>query len=171
MSQMHDAVEKANKILRQFDLRNPERIARQADIMVLPQPFKKQKGAYTVIERQPIIFIKEDLPSVTRQIVIGHELGHHYLHREEIAHCGTFREFNIFDMRDNHMEFEANIFAAQIMLPDDEILEYIYNGFDVSQIARAMRSDINLVALKVAEMNRRGYSFREQEHNPKFLKA
>lgn len=74
-------------------------------------------------------------------------------------------------MRDNHMEFEANIFAAQIMLPDDEILEYIYNGFDVSQIARAMRSDINLVALKVAEMNRRGYSFREQEHNPKFLKA
>ena len=74
MSRMIDAVDKANKILRQFDLRNPERIARQADIMVLPQPFKKQKGAYTVIERQPIIFIKEDLPSVTRQIVIGHEL-------------------------------------------------------------------------------------------------
>ncbi len=171
MSQMLDAVDKANKIFRQFGVRNPERIAKEAGILVMPQPFKHQKGAYTVIERQPIIFYKQDLHPVMRQIVLGHELGHHYLHRAEIANCGIFKEFNIFDMRDNHYEYEANVFAAQIMLPDDEILEYIMNGFDISQIASAMRSDINLIALKVAEMNRRGYKFREQEHNTKFLKA
>ncbi len=171
MSQMMDAVRKANRIFRMYDERVPERIARQAGIMVMPQPFKQQKGAYTVIERQPIILIKEDLPYSMRQIVIGHELGHHYLHRAEVAQCGTFREFNIFDMQNNRMEYEANIFAAQLMLPDDEILEYIYNGFNVEQIARAMKSDINLVALKVSEINTRGYSFSEQEHNAKFLKA
>ncbi len=131
----------------------------------------RERGAYTVIERQPIIFYKQDLHPVMKQIVLGHELGHHYLHRAEIADCGIFKEFNIFDMRDNHYEYEANVFAAQIMLPDDEILEYIMNGFDISQIASAMCSDINLIALKVAEMNRRGYKFREQEHNTKFLKA
>lgn len=46
------------------------------------------------------------------------------------------------------MEYEANIFVAQISLPDDEILDYIERGYDVQQIARAMHSNINLVALK-----------------------
>lgn len=73
-------------------------------------------------------------------------------------------------MRDHRMEYEANMFAAQIALPDEDILELIYNGYDVGQIARAMESDINLVALKVAELNSRGYSFREQEHRNDFLK-
>lgn len=68
------------------------------------------------------------------------------------------------------MEYEANMFAAQIALPDDEVLDYIYTGYDVGQIALAMRSDINLVALKVAELNTRGYRFREQEHRNDFLK-
>ena len=73
-------------------------------------------------------------------------------------------------MRENRMEYEANLFAAQLMLPDDEIKEYIYRGFDVQQIAKAMRSDINLVAIKVAELNRQGCRFREQEFRSDFLK-
>ena len=68
------------------------------------------------------------------------------------------------------MEYEANLFAAQLMLPEEEIKEYIYRGFDVQQIARAMRSDINLVAIKVAELNRQGCRFREQEYKNNFLK-
>lgn len=51
-----------------------------------------------------------------------------------------FREFQIFDMRGNVMEYEANLFAAQI--------------------AMATASDIYLVALKVSELSRRGYAFR-----------
>ena len=73
-------------------------------------------------------------------------------------------------MRDQRMEYEANMFAAQIALPDDVILEYIYGGYDVGQIARIMCSDINLVALKVSELNMQGHRFREQEHRSSFLK-
>ena len=51
-----------------------------------------------------------------------------------------------------------------------DIMELIYKGFDVAQIARALRSDINLVALKVAELNSRGHSFRPQEYKNTFLK-
>ena len=103
-------------------------------------------------------------------IVLLHEIGHDTLHRDEAVSTGGFQEFNIFDMGNRRMEYEANIFAAQISLPDDEILEYIYRGYDVGQIARAMDSDINLVALKVAELNRQGYSFREQDFRGDFLK-
>ncbi len=70
--------------------------------------------------------------------------------QREAIQVGGLQKFNIFDMRNQRMEYEANMFAAQIALPDDEILEYIYGGYDVGQIARIMCSDINLVALKVS---------------------
>ncbi|MDO5401342.1 MAG: ImmA/IrrE family metallo-endopeptidase [Eubacteriales bacterium] len=139
-------------------------------MIVVPRNFTKQKGVYKVIERNRYIFIKADLHPVMHSIVLLHEIGHDVLHRAEAIRVGGFQEFNIFDMRDHRMEYEANMFAAQIALPDEDILELIYNGYDVGQIARAMESDINLVALKVAELNSRGYSFREQEHRNDFLK-
>ena len=102
-----------------------------------------------------------------RRIVLLHEIGHDQLHRKQAT---VFQEFNLFDMTSNSMEYEANLFAAQIALPDDDIIEHIYDGLDASQIARAMHSDINLVALKVSELSRRGYSFRNIEHRNDFLK-
>ena len=68
------------------------------------------------------------------------------------------------------MEYEANVFAAQVSLPDDEILDYIYAGYDIGQIAKMMESDINLVALKADALIAKGYSFRSQEHRNNFLK-
>lgn len=165
-----DAVRRADQLVRRYGTRNPDRLAREMGITVMARPFVRQKGAYKVIERNRFIFIKEDLSPVMHEIVMLHEIGHDTLHRDEAVSTGGFQEFNIFDMGNKIMEFEANIFAAQISLPDDETLEYIYRGYDVGQIARAMGSDINLVALKVAELNRRGYRFREQDYRSDFLK-
>ena len=132
--------------------------------------FKKQRGAYKVLMRNRFIFIKDDLHPVMERIVMLHEIGHDALHREEAVKAGGFKEFNIFDMRQSRMEYEANIFASQISLPDDEILEYIENGYDIQQIARAMHSDINLVALKTDTLIAQGYRFRHQEYRNQFLK-
>ena len=98
MTRITDAVRTANRIMRKYDERNPERIAHYAGIMILPQPFVKQKGAYTVMMRKPIIFIKRDLHPAMRSIVLAHELGHHFLHRQEAMQSGGFHEFNLFDM-------------------------------------------------------------------------
>ena len=166
----NEAIQKANRIVRQCGTRNADRIANELGMIVMPRDFTRQKGAYMVIERNRYIFINKNLHPVMHDIVLLHEIGHDCLHRSEAIKVGGLKEFNIFDMGDQRMEYEANMFAAQIALPDDEVLEYIYTGYDVGQIARAMRSDINLVALKVAELNTRGYRFREQEHRSDFLK-
>lgn len=171
MTRITDAVRTANRIMRKYDERDPERIAHYAGIMILPQPFVKQKGAYTVMMRKPIIFIKRDLHPAMRSIVLAHELGHHFLHRQEAIQSGGFHEFNLFDMQNNQMEYEANVFAAQLKLPDEDVLECVYNGYDIAATARALHSDINLVALKIAELNRRGYQLREQEYRNKFLRS
>ena len=43
MTRIADAVRTANRIMRKYDERDPERIAHYAGIMILPQPFVKQK--------------------------------------------------------------------------------------------------------------------------------
>lgn len=102
-----------------------------------------------------------------RRIVILHEIGHDQLHRRQAT---VFQEFSLFDMSAGIMEYEANLFAAQIMLPDEEVLEYVYQGYSAGQIAAALGSNYNLVAIKTADLSRRGHSFRSVDYNLKFLK-
>ena len=120
-----EAIQKANRIVRQCGTRNADRIARELGLIVMPRDFSRQKGAYMVIERNRYIFINKHLDPVMHDIVLLHEIGHDCLHRKEAVQVGGLQEFNIFDMRDQRMEYEANMFAAQIALPDDEILEYL----------------------------------------------
>ena len=165
-----EIVKKANRLVNELGTRNPQTMARELGIEIIPLGFKRQRGAYKVLMRNRFIFIKSDLHPVMENIVLSHEIAHDILHRDEAIRAGGFKEFNIFDMRQNRMEYEANIFASQISLPDDEILEYIEQGFDIQQIARAMHSDINLVALKTDTLISQGYRLRPQEHKNDFLK-
>ncbi len=165
-----DAIQRATRLVNQSGTRDPYRIAADLGITILEYAFKKQKGVYKVIEKNRFIFIKEDLDPVMKSIVLLHEIGHDQLHRKEAVAVGGFQEFNLFDMANVRMEYEANIFASTISLPDDEILEYIYQGFDTGQIASAMDSDINLVALKVDSLRTQGFDLRRQDVDGCFLR-
>ena len=164
------AVLAADKIYKKHKTRNADELAELLGITVYECPFVNQKGVYKIIERNPYVYIKETLEPQLRNIVLLHEIGHHVLHRKEATILNGFQEINIFDIHKNKMEYEANVFAAQISLPDDEILEYIMRSDDVEKIALAMSSDANLVALKVEHLNKMGYEFRVQEHRSDFLK-
>ena len=59
----------------------------------------------------------------------------------------------------------SNIVAAEILMDSDEVLRYIYEyGYTAEQIASAMSTDINLVALKVAHLATLGYNLHALEH-------
>ena len=143
-----EIVQTANRLVDTLGTRDPHRIARELGIEVIPMNYKRQRGAYKVILRNRFIFIKNDLHPAMESIVMLHEIGHDVLHRKEAVKAGGFKEFNIFNMQESRMEYEANVFASQVSLDDEEILEYIRYGYDIQQIASAMHSDTNLVALK-----------------------
>ena len=170
MANTSEIVRKANHLVKECGTRDPNRIARELGIEVMPCDFKRQKGAYKVILRNRFIFIKQDLHPVMSNIVMLHEIGHDILHQSEAIAAGGFKEFNIFNMHDIRMEYEANIFASQVALDDDEFLELCEKGYDIQQIARALHSDINLVALKSDTLISQGYRLRQQEHTNDFLK-
>ena len=118
--------------------------------------------------RNRFMFIKDNLHPVMEKIVLLHELGHDSLHREEATQVGGFKEFEVFNMTKSNLEYEANIFAAQLLLPDDVVKEMVYNGYDSQKIAQATGSEINLVALKVADLVMKGMPFRKQEYRNRF---
>lgn len=165
-----EIVRRANRIIKRCGTRDPHKIAEELGIEILYCPFKVQRGAYKVIMRNRFMFLKGDLEPAMENIVLLHELGHDSLHRDEATKTGGFKEFNIFDVRDSRMEYEANIFAAQVALPDDDFLELAERGYDVQQIAQALRSDVNLVALKADTLISQGYRFRPQAHRNDFLR-
>ena len=68
-------------------------------------------------------------------------------------------------------EYEANIVAAEILLNSDEVLEYIYDyGYTSVQIAQAMHTDINLIALKIAHLAETGHDLRRIDYRSDFWK-
>ena len=159
-------IKKANRIISKYGTRDPKKLCTFLGIKIMEIPFTRQKGVYKVIAGNRYIFIKEDLDPVMHDIVIWHEIGHDQLHRKDML---IFQEFNLFDMKDSRIEYEANLFAAQLGLDDRETLDLIYMGKDVSAIAGELSSDINLVALKVSALASMGYDFRIPEYSNNFL--
>lgn len=156
-------------LIRKYGTRDPFAIAKALGIEILySDDMNRLKGMYRIIKRNRFIILNSKNSSEMNRIVCAHELGHDRLHRD-FAKTTPLQEFMLYDMASRH-EYEANIFAANLLLDDDEMLEYIKNGYDTLQIAKATETDINLVALKVDYLIRNGYNLKKQEHNNKFLK-
>ena len=120
--------------------------------------FSKLKGFYCIMNRQPYIVINQNLSREKKRIVAAHELGHDRLHRH-LAKMGIMQEFELYDMT-ARPEFEANAFAAELLIEDSQINELIELGYDMEQISRCLSTDINLVGLKIGIMNTKGFNLR-----------
>lgn len=159
-----------NRLVKRCDTRNPFEIAENLGIKIMMvDDFKRLKGLYRIIKRNRWIFLNSNLDTRTQEIVCAHEIGHDQLHRS-LAKGDGLMEFMLYDMR-SRPEYEANIVAAEILLPDDDVLELIYDyGYDVEQIACQLKSDINLVNMKTEILRYKGYDLRQGEFRSNFLK-
>ena len=162
--------EVGERLVRRCGTRDPFEMARQLGVEVLFCPdFGSMKGMYRVKQRNRFIFLNDGLTPQMQRIVCAHELGHDQLHRN-LAKDGALREFMLYDMS-TRPEYEANIVAAEILLDSGEVLDYVYRcGYTTEQIARAMETDINLVALKVAHLIEAGFALNPGEYRGDFLK-
>jgi Zn-dependent peptidase ImmA (M78 family) len=148
----------ALKLINKCKTREPFKIARIIGVNVWwRNDFVNLKGMYKVIERNRFIFVNSNLDEYERRVIIAHELGHDALHRE-LAKDGILQEFMLYDMK-TRPEYEANVFAAEILLDDERILNLAERNFDESQIAMKLGVNINLLLIKLNEMNKRGHNF------------
>ena len=59
-------------------------------------------------------------------------------------------------MRTKH-ECEANAFASHLIIDDDELIDLMKQDYDVVQLSAAMGTNINLMLIKLNELNRMGW--------------
>ena len=158
------------KLVKKYKTNDPIELADCLGIDIMwTSEFTKLKGMYAYIKRNGFIMLNRNLDENKLRIVCAHEIGHHILHRED-AKVTPFQEFELYNMN-NSREYEANIFAASLLLDDDTVMKYVYEyGYSAPQIAATMKSNINLVALKIAVLKTKGHDFNKLDYNSDFLK-
>ncbi len=156
-------------LVRRCGTRDPYAIAGQCGIELLrAEHFGRLKGMYVIIKGVRFILLNADNPPEVDRIVCAHELGHDQLHRE-MAAMHALREVTLYDLA-SRLEYEANRFAAELLLEDGEVLDLITEGNAVERIAALTACDANLVALKIDRLIADGYPLRPQTHNTAFLR-
>ena len=169
MRQNEDISRSVRSLCERYGTRDPFRIAEAMGIHILySDALHRLKGMYRVIKRNRFIILNAKNSEQMNRIVCAHELGHDQLHRV-FATEHALHEFALYDMS-TRVEYEANIFAAELLLETDTVLDMTRAGMDTVQIAAATETDINLVALKADSLIRAGYELRGQPHNSRFLK-
>lgn len=147
--------ELTEEIKRRCGTLNPFEIAEALNIMVRgSDEFKTLAGMYTVIKGRRVIILNNNLPEHKSRAVLAHEIGHALLHGE-LAEGTVMRDFMLYDMS-LRPEYEANLFAADLLLGDREIIDLatVY-GYTPAQIAAELKTDEALVKIKIDSIKNR----------------
>lgn len=124
-----------------INYRNIYKICNDLDIIILERPYKKQLGAFTIINKIPFIFLKDSLDDNMKQIIIAHEIGHYVLHKNIIKTLPLLRDYSLFDKREKEIEKEANIFAFYLLVDVDEFEKEIKEINNIDDVAKKFRID------------------------------
>ena len=140
--------------------RDPFRLAGKLGYNVRYINTKKQKGFCINILNNYFIYINENMSEQMQRMTCAHELGHILLHKDRLARDkqGRFRkivEMELFDIS-SRTEYEANLFAANLLIDEEELMKMLYEGHDIVSIASGFDVNVNLLAIKLAEMRKDG---------------
>ena len=137
-------------------------LCRSLGILLNPQPMGPDgnsiKGFFLISKRMPVITYNCDLPKVVQSFIIAHEIGHAILHRHLKIKC--FRDVNAFDESDP-CEKEANLFAAELLMEDADVLEKMNEDSTFFGAAAGMNVPAELLDFKFRLMKWKGYKMVE----------
>jgi Zn-dependent peptidase ImmA (M78 family) len=141
-----------------------EQLARDAGAVISYQPFDAEDISgllYRAVDSTPVIGVNSNNPRVRQRFTIAHELGHLTLHQghdlilERLVRL-NFRDATSSTASDSE-EIEANMFAAELLMPEDflrhslgvllrgrpiadlEVVRRLTRRFEVSQSAMEYR--------------------------------
>jgi Zn-dependent peptidase ImmA (M78 family) len=130
-------------LVQKYNTRNPERLAQYLGIYVVHKDYSLYtKGYFIKTLRNKFIVVNSALDEWERKIVLAHELGHAILHSSEPIYF--IREYTLFPV--GPYEFEANKFAAELLIDDDEIKELKHTS--TSCIAAVLEVNEDLIKYK-----------------------
>lgn len=171
MSTIKHICKNVDKLILKFNTRDPFEICKRMDIHIHYKDLGTTLKAYYFYQsRIKNIVINSLSGEIVRKILCAHELGHATLHGNLSAMYG-FQELELFDTI-IPTEYEANLFAAELIVSDDDLLEKL-NDLDKSffSIARELCVPIELLDFKFRVLKNKGCCLESPCFSPaNFLK-
>lgn len=164
---------KAEFLKNEYKTNNPETLCRDLGICLLYQPMGTHPGAIKGfalgVDGVFSVVVNSDLSAEVRRIIIAHEIFHTLEHcRDRIC---SYHDVALFD-EISEMEKEANLFAAELLLSDEDVTEVLNSDNTFFTAAATLCVPIELLDFKFRIMKRKGYQLAEppvHSHND-FLK-
>ncbi len=158
---MVDHIRRAvNRLKKKYDTYDPFELCGDLKILLRYEPMGKHegccKGFIYVKSRIICITLNSDLPEVFRRVVLAHEIGHAVLHRDMVGAL-PYHDIELFD-ETSSVEYEANIFAAELLISNDDVLDIINDDISFFGVARAPPE---LLDFKWRMMKRDGFMFAD----------
>lgn len=124
----------------------PYELANELDIILIIQPLGKTWGMYKYINRNKVIYINSILNEHERRFVLAHEIGHATLHPKSSCFFTNTKNLNKLKR-----EYEANIFASELLINFNNIDSLYLNGYSIGQLASYFEVPIELIEFKFKE--------------------
>lgn len=145
-------------LIKKYKTSNPFELAKQLNIDVVYKETNSLKGFYVNILRNKYIVLSNKLSEEEAKIICAHELGHYILHR--YLGIKMFQDYHCISMLKSIPEIEANYFAAELLIEDEDIIELLSYGYTYKQIAAELQVHTELVIIKGKLLNKRGYALK-----------
>lgn len=151
----------ASRMKAKYQTSDPFEVCETLKIHLLRYPMGQNadscKGFFIINARKKLIAINSDLPEHIQRIICAHELGHAMLHTSA-AMC-TFHDFAMFD-ETSRQEYEANVFASEFLLTDEDVLEELDTEQDFFGLASCLHVPPEMLDFKLRLMQKAGYHIK-----------
>lgn len=151
--------DEVERVADRYGTRDPVALIKQSGaVLKLSDKYISLKGYYFHSLRSDFIVVNSKLPRAEKRIVAAHEFAHFVLHREQ-AKDAPIHDTMMFSVN-SRMEYEANLFCAELLLTDDEVNSAARNtGGDFFGMGKSLGVMPELLLFKLHGMNERGGRF------------
>ena len=153
---------------------DPYELLMAMDVNLVPSnrfPRDGLRGFCTILNRTKYVVVNVKQPFEEQRVVVAHEAGHLLLHLDQLKPGAAMQDFNVYNVT-GKLERQANFFAADFLIDDDEALDLMHSGdTDFFDVARKLSIPAPFFAFKLYSMVDRGYNMRVPvDLNSTFLK-
>lgn len=113
--------------------------------------FRNDKGKYS-------IFINEKDSENRKRFTLAHELGHFFLHKEYLESNGYIMDsqsavlFRITDNPNEEKEQEANLFAAELLMPERLVTKAWLTTKDTDELAKIFKVSVLAMSYRLTNL-------------------
>ncbi len=137
------------RLVNKHKTRDPFDIAFGENIIVVREPLGSIYGYYSKYVRQPFIHVNSDLDKRSQIFTCCHELGHAVIHADSNTQFLRYETFFSVD----RLERQANSFAAELLISDDDIKQFFGTGLCISRVAKELQVREIFVEYKIKNMS------------------